>query len=137
MHSQQIEQWLDALPLDELVEVDGESVLLAPQTGGAALGVHLCRAATGVQLADALRTGFQSALEFEAGLSLGDDGALMLTQWLPGAESWHDAGDALEGLLNQAAMWRAAMAPGAAAPAAAEPRRDADRIRQLFSGETR
>ena len=136
MQSQQIEQWLDALPLDEPVDVDGETVLLALQPGGATLGAQLSRAATGVQLADAMRTGFQSALEFEAGLSLGDDGSLMLTQWLPGAESWRDAGDALEGLLNQVAMWRAAMAPGASTPAA-ESRRDADRIRQLFSGETR
>jgi hypothetical protein len=132
MLSLQLEHWLDSLSLEQPVEVDGETVSLELHPDGAMLSLNLCAAATGAQLADALHTGFQSALEFDAGLALSEDGALVLSQWLPAASAWRDAAEALEGLLNQAAMWRAAMAPDRPAQAA-DPHRAAERIRQLFS----
>jgi len=135
MLSLQLEHWLDSLPLDQPIEVDGESASLELHPDGALLSLSLGESATGAQIADALHTGFQSALEFDAGLALNDEGALMLTQWLPAASCWRDAAEALEGLLNQAAMWRASMAPGSPAPAA-DQRRAAERIRQLFAGNT-
>lgn len=109
------EQWLSALPLDELVDIDGESVFLRVQPDGAELGVRLLGRATDANLADALRTSFQGALEFDAGLGWEQEGgALVLTQWLAGVASWSEVPEALENILNQASLWRAAMAPAAA-----------------------
>jgi hypothetical protein len=39
--------------------------------------------------------------------------SLTLTQWLPGVSSWRQAADALESLLNQLSVWRAAVSPAA------------------------
>jgi hypothetical protein len=104
------EQWLKSLPLDELVNIDGESVFLRVQPEGAELGVCLIVNASDATLADALRTSFQGALEFEAGLGWEQDGQrLVLTQWLPSVGAWSDVPEALEKILNQASLWRAAM----------------------------
>ena len=113
-----LEQWLLGLPLDETFGIDGELVFLKVNGQGAELGLILTPAATGEQIADALHSGFQSALDFDAGLALSPDGGdLLLTRWLPGIETWADAAEALEELLNQAGMWRAAMAAPDSRPA--------------------
>lgn len=112
MSTESVEQWLQTLPLDELVNIDGESVFLRIQPEGAELGVCLFTNASDVMLADVLRTSFQGALEFDAGLGWEQDSQrLVLTQWLPGAVAWSDVPDALEKILNQVSMWRAAMSP--------------------------
>lgn len=115
MVDESTEQWLRALPLDEPVEIDGQSVFLRVQPDGAELGVRLLANATDANLADALRTGFQGALEFDAGLGWEQDGrGLVLTQWLAGVAAWSEVPEALEKILNQASLWRAAMSPVAA-----------------------
>lgn len=135
MTNNSLEQWLQELPLDEAVEIDGESVFLKVQQQGAELGVYLANAYTGRMLAEALRTGFQSALSFDAGLGVSGEGNhLTLSRWLPHAESWTDASEALEDLLNQAAMWRAAMAYSGP-PQEDKLNRNEARVRQLFSEE--
>lgn len=136
MLSEELEQWLLSLPLDEPCEIDGENVYLKLSNGGAELGLVLIPRPTGVQIADALRTGFQGALEFDAGLALStDSGDLILNQWLSGVEAWSDVSEALESILNQAALWRAAMAVGDGHNDAA--RREESRARQAFNGGLR
>ncbi|TQK12972.1 hypothetical protein FB599_0379 [Herbaspirillum sp. SJZ130] len=112
MLSEDLEQWLQGLPLGEPFDIGGESVYLQVGDGGAELGVILVREPTDAQITESMRCGFQCALEFEAGLAIPDDGdALVLNRWLPDAETWADAADALENILNQAGLWRAAMKP--------------------------
>lgn len=130
-------QWLADLPADAPLTLDGESAYLTVAEDGAELGVYLLSGATDAQLEDAARTGFQSARQFDAGLALREDGStLVLCQWLPDVASWEDAAGALEQLLNQLAMWRAALAPsrprhdGAADPSE-------QRIRALFAAGAR
>ncbi len=135
MENNSLEQWLQELPLDEVVEIDGESVFLNVHPHGAELGVYLANSCTGRMLSDALRTGFQSALSFDAGLGVSGEGNhLTLSRWLPHAESWTDVSEALEDLLNQTAMWRAAMAYSGPARDDKLNRHEA-RVRQLFSEE--
>lgn len=134
--SDQLEHWLAALPVDEAVVVDGETVWLRRHPDGAGpgaeLGVILLREFTPAQLEEAARAGFHSARQFGAGLAVQDD-ALVLNRWLAGADGWIDAAGALEDILNQSAMWRAWLAP-------ARPRRDEgvsaqeQRIRARFAG---
>ena len=110
MNAEELEQWLLGLPLDDACEIDGERVYLKVGDGGAELGLVLVSRPTGAQISEAMRTGFQGALEFEAGLALSaDGGALVLNRWLDGIETWLGAAEALEDILNQAALWRAAM----------------------------
>jgi hypothetical protein len=117
MQIDDLEQQLQGFPLDELVTVDGESVYLRVQHDGAELGVHFMDAITDRQLHDAMQLGFQSALEFDAGWALADDGAtLLLTRWLPDAQGWADVPEALEQLLNQAAQLRTLAAITIAGP---------------------
>lgn len=134
--SDDIAGWLANLAADAPLVLDGESAYLQPASGGAELGVILLREASDAQLEEAARTGFQGARQFEAGLALRADGALVLSQWLPQAESWQDAAPALEQLFNQLAMWRAAMEPARSrqhVPAG----RSEQRIRALFAGAQR
>lgn len=134
MSDDSTEQWLGALPLDEPVDIDGESVFLRIQPDGAELGVRLLGGATDANLADALRTSFQCALDFDAGLGWEQDGAgLVLTQWLAGVAAWSEVPEALEKILNQASLWRAAMAP-VAARREPDARRVEERFRKLLSG---
>ncbi|MCA1325649.1 hypothetical protein [Herbaspirillum sp. alder98] len=109
MRSEELEQWLLALPLSEPCEIDGERVYFNIFDDGAELGLILLAQPSDAQVTEAIRTGFQGAMEFEAGLGIGEDGALLLNRWLPQAETWFDAADALEDLLNQAGLWRAAL----------------------------
>jgi hypothetical protein len=131
-----LDQWLASLPEDEPVVIDGESVYLRRQRGGAELGVYLLRNFSTAQLEAAARAGFQSARDYEAGLAVADDGqALVLNRWLDGVQGWHDAAQPLEELLNQTALWRALLAPS-------RPRRDdisaeEQRIRARFAGGLR
>lgn len=129
-----LELWLEALPVDEAVVIDGETVYLRRLAGGAELGVYLLRDFTPAQLDEAARAGFHSARQFGAGLALADDGqALVLNRWLPGAHGWSDAAGALEDILNQSALSRAWLAPS-------RPRRDEgvsaqeQRVRARFAG---
>lgn len=129
-----LELWLEALPVDEPVVIDGETVYLRRLAGGAELGVYLLRDFTPAQLDEAARAGFHSARQFGAGLALADDGqALVLNRWLPGANGWPDAAGALEDILNQSALSRAWLAPS-------RPRRDEalsaqeQRVRARFAG---
>lgn len=107
MQNDDFEQQLQGLALDEPVTIDGQSLFLRVDPDGAELGLQLLESASARQLQDALQLGFQSALEFDAGWALAADGdALLLTQWLPGAQDWGDAAEALEALLNQAELLR-------------------------------
>ncbi|GGZ01555.1 hypothetical protein ACFFTM_08850 [Pseudoduganella plicata] len=134
--SDQLELWLAALPVDEAVVVDGETVWLRPHPHGAEpgaeLGVVLLRQFTPAQLEEAARAGFHTARQFGAGLAVQDD-ALVLNRWLAGVDGWLDAAGALEDILNQSALWRAWLAPG-------RPRREEgvsaqeQRIRARFTG---
>lgn len=129
-----LEEWLASLPVNEPVSIDGEQAYLRVGPRGAELGVYLLRHFTPAQMEDAAHAGFQSARQFDAGLALLDDNALVLNQWLPDVDSWPQAIDALEEILNQAALWRALMAPaprrqeGAASPGE-------QRIRAMFARE--
>jgi hypothetical protein len=132
--SDHLEHWLEGLPVDEAVVVDGETVYLRRHPDGAELGVYLLRDFTPAQLEEAARAGFHSARQFGAGLALADDGqALVLNRWLPGADGWLDAAGALEDILNQSALSRAWLAPS-------RPRREEglsaqeQRIRARFAG---
>lgn len=136
MLSEELEQWLLSLPLDEPCDIDGENVYLRLGDGGAELGLVLTMQPTGVQIAEALRTGFQGALEFEAGLALStENGDLVLNRWLAGVEAWSDVSEALEGILNQAALWRAAVTVNDGHNDAA--RRAESRARQAVNGGLR
>lgn len=109
MQISELDEWLQGLPIDEPVEIDGESVYLKTSADGAELGVVYFDEVTGEQINDALRRGFQMAMEFDAGWALSADGSkLLLTQWLPGVSQWTEVPDALELLLNQVAAMRAA-----------------------------
>jgi len=132
--SDHLELWLEGLPVDEAVVVDGETVYLRRHPDGAELGVYLLRDFTPAQLEEAARAGFHSARQFGAGLALADDGhALVLNRWLPGAGGWLDAAGALEDILNQSALSRAWLAPS-------RPRREEglsaqeQRVRARFAG---
>lgn len=117
MQTDDIEQQLDQLPLDEPVTVDGHSVYLRAGPDGAELGLLLLESPSERQVQDAVQLGFQSALEFEAGWALAGDGSgLLLTRWLPGAAGWTDAADALEQLLRQAELLRSLVTMAASAP---------------------
>lgn len=97
--------WLAGLPLDCTVEIGDERVYLNRYADGLELGIYLFEFSTPGQLANLLQNGFPSALQFEAGLALGANGAA-LTQWLPNARSWLDAAAPLEKILAQAVAWR-------------------------------
>jgi hypothetical protein len=131
--SDDIARWLADLPADAPLVLDGESAYLLVADDGAELGGVLLRAASDAQLDEAACCGFQGARSFEAGLALRDDGALVLSRWLPGAASWVDAAAALEQLFNQLAMWRAALAPPRSRPDLAADHSER-RIRMLFAG---
>ena len=103
----EVEKWLEALPLNEPVNIDGESVYLKVSEDGAELGVHFMEEVTDQQIQDALQQGFQNALEFNAGWSLSSDGSiLLLSQWLPGVGGWMEVAETLEQLLNQVEQLR-------------------------------
>jgi hypothetical protein len=131
----EVMQWLREQPLDEPVEIDGESVYLRVHSAGAELGAHLVRAFSPAQLQDALRQGFQSALAFDAGLGCSDDGTiLVLNQWLPHVRNWADAAEALEKLLDQVSMWRAGLFPTKPQQMDKLANRNEQRLRSLFTG---
>ncbi|MBP0597301.1 hypothetical protein J8I26_04245 [Herbaspirillum sp. LeCh32-8] len=136
MVSQETEQWLQGLPLGEPIDIGGESVCLLVDDDGAELVLVLLREPSQVQIAEAMRSGFQCALEFDGGLAIAEDsGALLLNRWLAQAESWVDAAEALEDLLNQASLCRAAMKPSPARPAQ-ESNRAELRMRAALNGGT-
>ena len=115
-----IQEWLSTLPLNTVVDLDGNKVYLNVYANGAELGAHLADGASHEQTQAALRHGFASAIEFGAGLAYAADGTgLALTRWLPGVHSWTVARAALEDLLSQLVAWRAWLAPPR--PAAARP----------------
>lgn len=106
-----LEKLLARQPVNEPVIVDGETAYLRIGNGGAELGVHLINNYSAVQIEDAMKKGFQSALEFEAGLACSADGTiLVLSRWLPDVGNWTAAVPFLESLLNQLSAWRAMMA---------------------------
>lgn len=131
---EELAQWLRAQPLDAPVAIDGESVYLAIHRDGAELGAYLTRAYTQEQLQQALRQGFSSAIDFDAGLGQSSDGdSLVLTQWLPGVTGWPQAAQPLDNLLNQLTLWRAALAPPPSTRAADLHNRVEHRLRQRFA----
>jgi hypothetical protein len=104
--------WLQGLPLGVPADVAGESVYLHLHDDGAELGAFLIRDYTPMQLEIALKRSFQSILRFDAGLGVSADGrSVVLSCMLPGVSSWVEAADALENLLTQISMMRAAMGP--------------------------
>jgi len=132
----ELASWLHAQPLDQPVELDGESVWLKPGQDGAELGAFLIRSCTQTQLLDVLKNGFHAVTRFEAGLGMADDDSLVLTQWLPGATGWIDAAEALENLVNQLSMWRSLLGPRIQTVDAASSRNE-ERLRKLFLGALR
>lgn len=137
MHTDaEIEQWLQGLPLNKPIDIDGDTVFLNIHGNGAELGAYLLRDYTQAQLQAALQMGFASALAHEAGLARTLDGkALVLTQWLPQVRWWPQAAKPLEALLNQLAEWRAVLAPSAPAwPPSGVDRRELH-LRTLLTGE--
>lgn len=105
----ELDEWLGSLPIDEPVNIDGETVYLKLDGDGAELGVEFLEGASEEQIRSALQRGFQMAMEFDAGWAMPPGGGtLLLTQWLPGVTDWTEAADALELLLNQVAALRAA-----------------------------
>jgi hypothetical protein len=107
MQSGELEVWLQSLPLNEPVDIDGELVYLKVEESGAELGVQFMEQVTSEQLQAAMQAGFQNALEFDAGWSLSIDGTtLLLTQWLPDVSGWAEVPEALEQLLNQIELLR-------------------------------
>lgn len=133
----QLAGWLQAQPLGARVAIDGESVWLRPGEDGAELAACLWRDPSGEQVQAALRQGFASARDFDAGLALADDGrGLVLSCWLPSCRGWSDAATALEQLLDQLAAWRAALAPVSSQPrlATGGAARHEQRMRTLLAG---
>ncbi len=115
--------WLARLAPGVPAEIDGETVTLTPRPGGAELSAVLYAPSNGERLNAALRLGFSSALHFDAGLRLSEDGNnLLLSQWLPGVTHWSQAAQPLETLLNQVAYWRLNLAPQPAANSGQSPR---------------
>lgn len=132
------EEWLQAQPLGELVEVDGESVYLQPYGGGTELGAVLIHSCTPGQIRDALQQGFASAMHYGAGLALSADGEkLLLTQWLPYVSGWAQAADSLEALLNQLEAWRAELVPPRPEQLPEMSVRTEARLRGMLSGARR
>ncbi|MFS2008004.1 hypothetical protein ACEN9F_30795 [Duganella sp. CT11-25] len=133
----QLARWLQAQPLGARVAIDGESVWLQPGEGGAELAACLWHDPSREQVLAAMRYGFASAQEFYAGLSLADDGrGLVLSCWLPSCRGWSDAAPALEQLLDQLAVWRAALAPPSERqrPGGGSAARHEQRMRNLLTG---
>lgn len=130
-------QWLRDLPVGKSVEIDGETVCLDVQQGGAILHGRLLYPYSQAQLQDALQCGFQSALTHQAGVGVSADGSeLVLNRWLPKVRSWTEAAGALEDLLNQLVEWREAMAPASTerTALASVADRNEQRLRRLFAG---
>jgi len=103
------DHWLQTLPPDEPVVIDGETVFLRVRQEGAELGVYLGGRPSDSALAEAMRVSFQSAREFEAGLGWEPEAGLVLSRWVAGTSGWPDLAEPLEQLLNQLALWRAAL----------------------------
>jgi len=129
--------WLDKFPLDSPVEIGGKSVCFKPGPGGAGLEVILFSSYTQDELQRALNQGFSSAMMFDAGLGRTDDGQdLVLSQWVPGARTWNDAGQVLEKLLNQLDGWLAILNPATTTKELRPIRKEdrhAQRLRSLIS----
>jgi hypothetical protein len=131
----EFEQWLQAQPLDEPVEIDGESVYLKVSSRGAELGVFLIRSFAPSQLQEALKQGFNSATKYDAGLGRTPDGEnLVLNLWLPNVSGWLEAAQPLEDLLNQVCMWRDELAPPKTTHREGVPNKTEQRLRKLFQG---
>lgn len=131
-----LEKLLARQPLGAPVELNGETAYLKPGEGGAELGVHLINNTSPMQIEEAMKKGFQSALEFEAGLACTLDGnTLVLSRWLPHVSSWAGAAPFLEQLVNQVCAWRAMLAPPAEHRAGnAVSARTEQRLRALLAG---
>lgn len=130
-----LQEWLQAQPLDTPIDINGESVYLNVEANGAELGAYLLHGHVQSQLREALLQGFSSAIEFDAGLAQSADGnSLTLTQWLPGVSSWEQAAHALENLLNQLSVWRAELKPAARIPVVNARSRTEERLRRSFAG---
>lgn len=112
MVSVDLEQWLQSLPLNQPVVISGESVYLNVGESGAELGCVFLASFSEDQLDAALKMGFESAIEFDAGWSVSaETESLLLTRWLPQVSTWEQALEPLENLLNQVGTLRAAMVP--------------------------
>jgi hypothetical protein len=128
-------QWLKSQPLDEPVEIDGESVYLKVREDGAELGAFLVHSYTPAQLQDALKQGFNSATRYDAGLGRTADGSsLVLNLWLSDCAGWAGAAEALENLLNQLSEWRAVFVPPKVIQMDSQSTRNEQRLRMLFTG---
>lgn len=131
----EILQWLQDLPLNQPVDINGQSVYLKVFDDGAELGAILIRSHTMADCIAALQMGFSSAIQYDAGLSESADGkALLLTRWLPHAKTWLDAQGPLDNLLSQVATWRAALAPSTPVKSINAQRNNEQRLRTLFAG---
>lgn len=133
----ELAQWLANQPLNEVIDLGSESVYLRVHHQGAELGAYLIHAYTPGQLQDALKLGFRSALNFDAGLGRSQDGnSLILAQWLPNVRNWTQAVEPLEKLLNQLHMWKTELIPGEtpAKSIMSAVSRNEQRLRRSFAG---
>lgn len=131
-----VESWLEKLPVGKPVTVEGEPVFLRVGENGTELGVILFTAPTDAQLIDVSRIGFQSAMQYSAGLGIWEEeDAVVLSRWLPHVTSWPEAAEPLEELLDQAALWRSALDRNT--PKANTPELSANerRIRAMIAGK--
>lgn len=102
--------WLQTLPLNSPVTIDGIEVWLRLAPQGAELAALLIEDCSEIALHDALSLGLAAAFEFDAGFGLSpDERSLILSQWLPGVADWVEAAPALEKLLDQVEALEVAM----------------------------
>lgn len=98
------------LPINKTVDIDGVQICLTVSGNSATLSAELPLELTVESTQRCLELGFSNALEFDAGLAIDPaQHRLVLTHWLSGASNWADAESALESLLNQVDVFRAAL----------------------------
>ena len=100
---------LSSFPVDTSIEIDGSTVCLQLMEGGALLVAELGTQSRPASVKSYLELGFSNALEFDAGLALDSvRQSMVLTHWLRDVSNWEGAAKALEMLLNQVDVCRAA-----------------------------
>jgi len=125
--------YLETLDISDVAEIDSDLLSLTVRASGAELRYELVENVTDAMAIDYLQSGFQMALEFEAGLSLADNGSLVLSLWLDNVFQWIDAASAVSILITQATFLRQLVRPAATAVDDRRQREEA-RLRGLLTG---
>lgn len=96
-----------ALPLGSRTRYRDQVVFLNVHATGSVLGIEISQITSDAVTSPLLQTTFLGIHDFEAGLCIDEHaGALLLTQWIPGAKSWADVPDQLDRLVLQACVWQ-------------------------------